>query len=175
MSMNIEYLKSSLTHPARPTLFTVEISGSSIQSISTDTLKFTCKAAGLPANTIGKIEVPFYGRKVPYAGDRTYEDWNTTIIMDNDWTIYKELVAWKEAFNGAETNVASSSTMTNYKSDGYVQLYDPTGTSTLKIKMVGLFPYMIQNLDLSWEANDQTADLNVTWFLDYWTVDSSST
>ena len=64
--MNIEYLKSSLKQPARPTLFDVEISGASaIQTISTDVLKFTCKAASLPADNMGKIDVPYYGRSNP--------------------------------------------------------------------------------------------------------------
>jgi hypothetical protein len=170
MSMNVEYIKSALKMPARPTLFDVEISGSSLGAISTDVLKFTCKSAGLPDDNIGRIDVPYYGRKIPYAGDRAYGDWNTTIIMNNDWTIYKQLVAWKSAFNGPETNVASVANMTSYKCDGFVTMYDPTGARKLQIKMVGLFPYNVQELQVSWETTDSTADLNVTWFLDYWYV-----
>ena len=60
--------------------------------------------------------------------------------------------------------------MVSYKCDGFVTVYDPTGLAKMKVKMVGLFPYMIQALDLSWENNDQTADLQVTWFLDYWQI-----
>lgn len=169
--MNIEYLKSSLKQPARPTLFDVEISGNlTIQTLSTDVLKFTCKAASLPGDNMGKIDVPYYGRKIPYAGDRTYEDWNTTIIMNNDWTIYKELIRWKAAYNHPSQNVATTANMVDYKCDGFVTVYDPTGLPKMRVKMVGLFPYMVQQLDLSWENNDQTADLNVTWFLDYWEV-----
>ena len=58
--------------------------------------------------------------------------------------------------------------MLDYKCDGYVTMYDQTGSAKIKVKMVGMFPYQIQPLDLSWENNDQTADLQVTWFMDYW-------
>ena len=167
--MNIEYLKSALRQPARSTLFDVEISGaSSIQTLSTDVLKFTCKAAALPGSTFGKIEVPYYGRKIPYTGDRTYDDWNTTIIMNNDWTLYKELNNWANLFNHPYNNVSETANMLDYKCDGYVTMYDQTGSAKIKVKMVGMFPYQIQPLDLSWENNDQTADLQVTWFMDYW-------
>lgn len=171
MAMNIEFIKSALKQPARPTLFDVEISGNpAVQILSSDVLKFTCKSAGLPSVSLGKIDVPYYGRKVPYAGDRTYEDWNTTIVMNNDWTIFRELQKWHAAYNHPEMNVATTANMVSYKCDGYVNVYDPTGLSNMRIKMVGLFPYQIAQLDLSWENTDSTADLQVTWFLDYWHV-----
>lgn len=169
--MNIEFLKSNLKSPARATLFDVEISGNgATQALSSAVLKFTCKAASLPSDTIGKLEVPFYGRKVPYAGDRVYNDWNTTIIMENGWTVYKELIRWKKLYNDPMNNTAVSTDMNQFKCDGYFTAYDAMGKPTLRIKLVGLFPYDVQQLDMDWSNTDTTADLNVTWFFDYWEI-----
>ena len=170
MAIDIEFLKSNLKMPARPTLFDVEISGPAVSKFDGGRFKFTCKAASLPQDTIGKIEVPFHGRKVPYAGDRNYADWNTTIIMDNSWDIYRKLVKWKASYNDPEMNVAMYNDMNAYKCDGFITSYMPNGNVALRLKIVGLFPYDIQQLELSWETTDTTADLNVTWMYDYWNV-----
>ena len=38
-------------------------------------LAFLCKATSLPAMTIGTLEVPFRGRTIKIAGDRTIAEW----------------------------------------------------------------------------------------------------
>ena len=39
-----------------------------------------CKGAQLPASTIASIDVPFRGRILKVAGDRTIENWTVTVI-----------------------------------------------------------------------------------------------
>ena len=51
-----------------------------------------CKGAQLPASTIGSIDVPFRGRILKVAGDRTIENWSITVI--NDETLISEM-RWK--------------------------------------------------------------------------------
>ena len=45
--------------------------------------QFMVKAASFPASTIGVVEVPFRGRQLKIAGDRTYEPWSVTVL--NRW------------------------------------------------------------------------------------------
>lgn len=167
MAFNIEQLKNAVRTIARPTLFQVTCSGSIIQSLNVPLMQFTCKSAQLPEDTVGKIDVPFYGRKIPFAGDRTYSDWQTTIIMDKDYTLYKQLWSWKQKWNAGNDNVAVSANMNDFKADCNIIAYDAMGLPVLNMKLVGAFPYQVQPLDLSWENTDTTADLNVTWFFDY--------
>ena len=66
---------------ARPNLFEVEIPSFPIaagantwrtgDSQESDMFKFMCKAAQLPASNIAEIAVPFRGRTLKVAGDRT--------------------------------------------------------------------------------------------------------
>ena len=42
--------------------------------------RFLVKAANLPASNVAPIEVPFRGRVLKIAGDRTFDTWTITII-----------------------------------------------------------------------------------------------
>ena len=43
------------------------------------------KAAGLPASNISEIPIPFRGRTLKIAGDRTFDVWTITVINDTDF------------------------------------------------------------------------------------------
>ena len=45
-------------------------------------ISFLCKAAQIPASSLGTIEVPYRGRRIKLPGDRTFQDWSLTIISD---------------------------------------------------------------------------------------------
>ncbi len=166
--MNITNFTSSVLSLARGTTFQVIITGAPVQSLSQNMMQFTCKAASLPASSIGKIEIPFWGRKIKYAGDRTYDDWETTLIGENNWTIYKQIYLWHSYMNDPAANVATTTNMQNFKADGRVYVYDQAGNTTLSATLVGLFPLDLGDVALDWDATDQAVDLSVTWSMDYW-------
>ena len=75
---------------ARNNLFEVELAFPDAVRIDNDVLeksRFLVKAAALPASTIAAIDVPFRGRILKVAGDRTFETWTITIINDENFTI----------------------------------------------------------------------------------------
>jgi len=45
-------------------------------------LAFLCTATSLPAMDIGQITVPFRGRQIKIAGDRTIAAWSITVLKD---------------------------------------------------------------------------------------------
>ena len=45
------------------------------------------KQLALPASNVSPIEVPFRGRTLKVAGDRTFDTWTVTIINDEDFAI----------------------------------------------------------------------------------------
>ena len=68
---------------ARPNLFEVELAFPTAVSIDNDILskaRFLVKAAALPASTVSPIEIPFRGRILKIAGDRTFETWTITVM-----------------------------------------------------------------------------------------------
>ena len=86
MPHSIEKIKSTLIGGgARPNLFQVDLTsfpGSGDNGYSSDNFSILCKAAQLPASNVASIDVPFRGRILKVAGDRTFEPWTITIIND---------------------------------------------------------------------------------------------
>lgn len=170
-TMSIMRMRETIKTIARPSTFYVTITGNpKTQSISSELFKFTCMSASLPGVTTGKVEVPYMSRKIPYLGDRVYEDWNTEIILNKDLTIYKEILNWHNTWNHASENVASELELTSYLCDANVHVLDPMNNSVIDVKMVGIFPYQIANLELNWESTDQFIRWPVTWFITYFEI-----
>ena len=90
--------KSKLTGGgARPNLFEVELAFPSAVGVDNDTLqkaRFLVKAAALPASTVAPIDVPFRGRILKIAGDRTFETWTIKVINDTDFSIRSAFEKW---------------------------------------------------------------------------------
>ena len=69
----------------------------------TETMSFLCHSTSLPGMTIAEVPVPFRGRELYVAGDRTFATWATTILNDNDFKIRrpseKDIVIEGELFD----------------------------------------------------------------------------
>ena len=99
----ISDFKSKLTGGgARPNLFEVELAFPDAVAIDNDVLqksRFLVKAAALPASTIAPVEIPFRGRILKVAGDRTFETWTITVINDTDFVIRSAMEKWMNVIN----------------------------------------------------------------------------
>ena len=87
---------------ARPNLFEVELAFPDAVAIDNDVLqkaRFLVKAAALPASTIAPIDVPFRGRILKIAGDRTFETWTITVINDTDFSLRSAFEKWMNTIN----------------------------------------------------------------------------
>ena len=91
---------------ARPNLFECELffpddaipTDSSTDEIA-DKSRFLVKAAQLPASNIEPILVPFRGRNLKIAGDRTFDAWTVTVINDTDFSIRSAFEKWMNSIN----------------------------------------------------------------------------
>lgn len=171
--MSIDSFRNQVKGIARSTLFKVDVTmNKNGFNFNTYNFSFTCKAAEIPSSTFGKIEVPFMGRKVFFVGDRMYNDWTTTVIVDNDWTSYKNIYDWHQKMNDPRENVAKFGTgnsydMNEYKGEALITAFDQAGNPKLKVHLDGFFPYDMQALQMDWSNTDATADLTVVWAYDF--------
>ena len=79
--------------------------------------RFLCKAAAMPASNIAPIEVPFRGRILKVAGDRTFDTWTVTIINDTDIALRGAFERWMNLINKVSNNagrVNPTSRLSNY-------------------------------------------------------------
>ena len=70
-----------------------------------ENMRFMIKAAEIPAANIGNIPVPFRGRVLPVAGDRTFDPWTVTIINDASFDIRRVMEEWSNLINDLQFDV----------------------------------------------------------------------
>ena len=85
MSFNVNQFRSQMVGDgARPNLFEVSMPFPifSAPGNASRKLTFMCRASALPGATIGSVTVPYFGRELKFAGNRTFADWTFTVIND---------------------------------------------------------------------------------------------
>jgi len=172
MAFNINEIRSQLAlGGARQSLFQVTIQNPA-NSAADLKVPFLVKTAQLPASTLGIIEVPYFGRKVRLAGDRTFNPWTDTVINDEDFLIRNSMEQWVNSINSLEGNLRTTggSAPSLYKAQAQVIQYSKTGTPIRTYEFNGLFPTLITEIEVSWEAVDQIEEFQIEFQYDYWTV-----
>lgn len=173
MAFNINEFKSQLVGGgARPSLFQVQITNPII-GIADFKVPFMVKTAALPASTVGSYVVPYFGRDVKYAGDRTFEDWEVTIINDEDFAIRNAMEAWSNSINSHVSN--SRALPQRYKSDAIVTQYGKDGRVLRTYSFEGIYPLNISSIALSWETKDTIQEFSVSFQYDLWTISGGTT
>jgi len=69
--------------------------------------RFTVRAANLPSSQMGVVEVPFRGRVLKIAGDRTFEPWTITIMNDTGFSLRGAFENWFNNIQAANENFTS--------------------------------------------------------------------
>lgn len=179
MAFNINTFRSELRGDgARPTLFEVTVSfPPSIQgSFPTQQLKMMAKSSTLPGSTLGIIEVPYFGRKIKVAGDRTFDDWTITLINDEDFNIRNAFEFWQNAMDQYSTsaekkrvNGADASPL-SYVATIQIDQFGKQGDVIKTYTLINAFPNQVGQIDVSWENNDQIEEFDVTFSMDYFLV-----
>ena len=172
MPFSIDTFKSQLNFGgARPNLFVALLGG--ITGVSVDFVAM-CKSAQLPASEIGKVEVPYMGRKLPVRGDRTYSDLQLGFLNDEDFAVRNFLEGWFEVMNTAKSNRQQTN---NYHKTIYVAQFAKGGGSgstvvdAIPIKVYefkNCFPTNVSQIDLDWGTNDTIEEFTATFGYSHW-------
>ena len=163
----------------RSNLFEVEIKdipggGQDVQ----DEVRFLVKAAEIPASNIGNIPVPFRGRVLPVAGDRTFDPWTVTII-NNDFKIRDTMEKWSNFINDMVLANGSVDPASYQKSALVKQLSREAASGDKpevlrQYNFIGIYPNVISNIPLDYGATDQIEEFQVTFNYLYWTVGATN-
>lgn len=82
--------------------------------------RFTVRAANLPSSQMGVIEVPFRGRVLKIAGDRTFEPWTITIMNDTGFSLRSAFESWFNNIQAPNENFTTIGGLGNRKdTQGY--------------------------------------------------------
>mgnify|MGYP003666761237 CR=1 FL=1 len=95
MAFNIETFKSNFSDGgARPNLFRALITMPSTVSQLPGNGSYLIKSAQIPSATVTAIDVPYFGRQVRVAGNRTFEPWTVTIMNTESFDIRNAMEQW---------------------------------------------------------------------------------
>lgn len=177
MAFNINDIRAQLTFGgARPSLFQVIISNP-VNSVADLKVPFLCKAAQLPASTLGLIEVPYFGRKLRMAGDRQFAPWTVTIINDEDFLIRNAMETWNNSINLYQQNITAlgSGAPGLYKSQATITQFGKAGELLRTYQFNGIYPESISAIDVAWASVDEIEEFQVTFQYDTFEVLNSVT
>ena len=167
----ISDFKSKLTGGgARPNLFEVVLAFPSAVAIDSDVLeksRFLVKAAALPSSTIAPVDIPFRGRILKVAGDRTFETWTITVINDVDFSIRSAMEKWMNSINKM-TDATGLTNPADYHKDAIVNQLDRDGSVLRAYKFWDIFPTNVSTIALSYETTDTIQEFTVEMQVHYW-------
>ena len=130
-----------------------------------DKSRFMVKGARLPASNIAQIEVPFRGRVLKIAGDRTFDSWTVTVINDTDFSIRSAFENWMNTINKLDNNTGLVNPA-DYQADAYVYQLDRDGQDLRSYRFYDTFPTQVGPIELSYDAQgiqEFTVELQVQY------------
>ena len=178
-SSNVSTFLGRIGQGVKPNMFMVDVQfPNSLNKTGDDQqlINVLCKSAALPGSNLGVIEVPFRGRTVKIAGDRTFDTWTATFFNDKDFKLRSFFEEWANQLNTHEGNTAPLFTPS---SDGYMadlfvkQLEKDSGEegSVLRTyKLHHCFPTNVSPIDLAYDSNDQIEEFTVEWQYSFFTA-----
>ena len=183
-SSNVSQFIQKIGQGVKPNMFLIDINFPQSIALQTEDQQLTnilCKSAALPGSNLGVIEVPFRGRTVKIAGDRTFDTWTATFFNDKDFKLRSFFEQWANSINTHEGNTSPLFTPNN--SDGYMadlgvkQLEKDSSEEGSILRAYSLkycFPTNVSQIDLAYDSNDQIEEFTVEWQYSYFTAEAGT-
>ena len=178
ITSNVSTFLTQVKQGVRPNMFEVDISFPDEITGDTTLTGLLCKSAALPASNVGVIEVPFRGRTVKIAGDRTFDNWTATFINDKDMSVRARFEEWLNVLNTHKANTTAQADPTQYTSSVIIKQLEKDSTDGGKIlrsyKLWYAFPTSASAIDLAYDSNDQIEEFTVEFQMSYWTTSGAT-
>jgi hypothetical protein len=136
-------------------------------------LAFLCKATALPGMSVPSFNVPFRGRAVKIAGDRTIEDWNITVLNDTNFKLRNAFERWSNGIN----NMTDNEGLTNpadYQVDAFVDQLDRNGATIKSYTLRVAFPTIIAPIELTYDEATAIEEFAVTFAYQYFETNTTT-
>ena len=179
-SSNVSQFLQTIGQGVKPNMFLIDVQFPQSIALQTEDATLTnilCKSAALPGSNLGVIEVPFRGRTVKIAGDRTFDTWTATFFNDKDFKLRAFFEQWANSINTHEGNTSplfTPNNSTGYTADlGVKQLEKDAseeGAILREYKLHYCFPTNVSPIDLAYDSNDQIEEFTVEWQYTYFTA-----
>ena len=136
-------------------------------------LAFLCRATSLPGMQVPSFGVPFRGRNIKIAGDRTFEDWNISVYNDTNFKLRNAFERWSNGIN----NMTDNEGLTNpadYQVDAFVDQLDRNGATLKSYTLRGAFPVIIAPIELTYDEQTAVEQFDVTFSYQYFETNTTT-
>ena len=166
--LGVDDFKAKLTGGgARANLFKATLGFPAYVTSDVELASFMVKAAQLPSSVISPIMVPFRGRQLQIAGDRTFEPWTITIINDTNFSVRDSFEQWMNGINQHNNNTGLTNP-NDYMSDMIIDQLDKDGTVVKGYNIRGCFPTNLGAIELSYDTENTIEEFTVELQVQYW-------
>lgn len=172
--LGVDDFKSKLVGGgARANLFKATVNFPGYAGGDVELTSFMIKAAQLPASVIAPITVPFRGRQLQIAGDRTFEPWTVTVINDTNMEVRNAMERWMNGINQHSANTGLSNP-TDYQADMVVEQLDKEGNAVKRYDFRGTFPTNVSSIEVSYDSENVIEEFTVEFQVQYWESNSTT-
>jgi hypothetical protein len=170
---SITKFKDGFKGGSRPNRFEVVPTWPSGVSVPTEDGRFKIISASLPQAKINTIGVPYRGRTITFAGDRSYAPWLVGVYDDNNsQSLWRAFHQWKEDLDGHYNHTVKNNNYgyENLQTTWTVHQYDTNGSTIARtIRLYKCWPSVIGEINLNMGENNFVA-FNVSLTFDYFEI-----
>ena len=135
-------------------------------------LAFLCRATSIPSMEIANINVPFRGRAIKIAGDRTIPSWSVTVYNDTNFRLRNAFERWQNGINNMSDNEGLTNPV-DYQVDAFLDHLDRNGNTIKSYTLRGVYPTAIASIPLDYDEKTTIEEFEVT--LEYQFFDTNTT
>ena len=178
MAFTVSEFKSNVSKAgggARPALYKIAFTARTTSfSLSTNE-SLLVKTAAIPPSTLAPLTVNYAGRAYKWTGLRTFDNWTTTVLNDESFSIRNKITQWMRDLSGQMDGLRDGQrgdpTLTG--STGYddatatVTQLGTDGAAKQIYKFYNLWPTELAEIPVDW-SSDMIEEYSITWAYDYW-------
>lgn len=137
-------------------------------SIEGQRAQFLCKSASLPGSQISEIEIPYRGRPVYVAGERTFQPWTVSIYNDVTFGLRNAFETWQSGIQRYSATEGKTNPQ-DYQVELEIHQLDRNGSTLKKYKFSDAFPTDIGPIQLDFGSGTEIEAFDVTFRYNYFT------
>ena len=178
MAFTVSEFKSNVSKAgggARPALYKIAFTARTTSfSLSTNE-SLLVKTAAIPPSTLAPLTVNYAGRAYKWTGLRTFDNWTTTVLNDESFSIRNKITQWMRDLSGQMDGLRDGQrgdpTLTG--SSGYkdgsatVTQLGTDGRAKQVYKFYNLWPTELAEIPVDW-SNDAIQEYTIGFAYDYW-------
>jgi len=136
-------------------------------------LAFLCRATSIPEMNIASINIPFRGRNIKIAGDRTIAEWGITVLNDTNFKLRNAFERWQNGINNMSDNEGLTNPV-DYQVDAFVDHLDRNGNTVKSYTLRGAFPTIVGAIELTYDEATAIEQFDVTFQYQYFETNTTT-